>query len=111
MIIMDYAGSLGSPPSSCPGGTPPAQQNCDQNFGALMALMCDVSPMSAVSIGVIQESDGTGTNPFLGKALDAVSTIGFTSVAVWPDNTPFLSTAGLANGDTWYSLLAKYVSQ
>ena len=114
-IIEDYAGGLGPPDplSACPGGTPASMANCDPTnyFGAQLNVMCDVSPTSSVSIGLIQESDGTGTNSFLDKALDAVSTIGFTSVAVWPDNTPFLSTAGVPSGDTWYSLLAAYLAK
>ncbi len=68
VILMDYAGSLGSPLSSCPGGTPPAQQSCNQDFGSLMNLMCDVSPSSAVSIGMIEGSGGSGANPFLNHA-------------------------------------------
>jgi hypothetical protein len=110
-IIEDYYGTYGTPPTSCPGGTPPAQQDCTEDFGTILALMCDVSPASAVNIGVIEESNGTGTNPFLGQALNAVSTIGFTSIAVWPDATPFLSPASVPNGGTWYSLFAGFLAQ
>ena len=109
-IIEDYAGDLGTPLSSCPGGTPPAQQSCDNNFGALMNIMCDVTPTSAISIGLIEGSGGSGANPFLDQALNAVSTLGFSSVAVWPDETPFLNSANIPNGGTWPSLLAGYLA-
>jgi hypothetical protein len=109
-IMEDYAGTYGSPVASCPGGTPPAQQNCNNEFGALMNIMCDVSPTSAVSIGLIEGSGGSGANPFLDRALNAVAAAGFTSVAVWPDETPFLNSANIPNGGTWNSLLAKYLA-
>jgi hypothetical protein len=111
VIIMDYAGSFGSPVSSCPGGTPPSQQNCNNDFGALMNLMCDVSPPSAVSIGLIEGSGGSGTNPFLDQALASINGVGFTGVAAWPDSAPFLSNQNVPNGETWFSLLATYMSQ
>ena len=66
-----------------------------------MNIMCDISPTSAVSIGLIEGSGGSGTNPFLDRALNAVSAVGFTSVAVWPDETPFLNSANIPNGGTW----------
>jgi len=111
VIIMDYSGSLGSPMMSCPGGSPPSQQNCSNDFGALMNLMCDVSPTSAISIGMIEGSGGSGTNPFLDQALNAVQAVGFTGVAAWPDSSPFLSNQNIPNGGTWYSLLAQYMAQ
>jgi hypothetical protein len=112
VIIMDYAGSYGSPITSCPGGTPPPQQNCNNDFGALMNLMCDVSPSSAVSIGLIEGTAGTGANPFLDQALSAVAAVGFTGVAVWPSgNAPFLDPTNIPNGGSWYSLLANFMSR
>jgi hypothetical protein len=108
-IIEDYAGDLGSPLTSCPSGPPPAQNDCSNDFGPLMNMMCDVSPPGSVSIGLIQGSGGSGTNPFLDQALNAVSTIGFTQVAVWPDDNPFLDQTNIPNGGTWYSLLAKFL--
>jgi hypothetical protein len=111
VIIMDYAGSYGSPVSSCPGGTPAAQQNCNNDFGALMNLMCSVSPSSAVSIGLIEGSGGSGTNPFLDQALNSINTVGFTAVAAWPDSAPFLSNQNVPNNQTWFSLLANYMSE
>lgn len=109
-IIEDYAGTYGSPLASCPGGAPPAQQNCANEFGAQMNIMCDVSPPGAVSIGLIEGSGGSGTNPFLDQALAAAAAAGFTSVAVWPDETPFLNPANIPNGGTWPSLLAAYLA-
>jgi hypothetical protein len=76
-----------------------------------MAVMCDVSPSTAVSIGMIEGSGGSGTNPFLKQALDAVGQVGFTGVAAWPDASPFLASTNIPNGGTWYSLLASYLSQ
>jgi hypothetical protein len=110
VIMEDYAGTYGSPVASCPGGTAPAQQNCNNEFGALMNIMCDVSPTSAVSIGLIEGSGGSGANPFLDQALNAVAAAGFTSVAVWPDETPFLNSANIPSGGTWNSLLAEYLA-
>jgi hypothetical protein len=97
--------------TSCPGGTPPSQQNCNNEFGALMNIMCDVSPSSAVSIGLIEGSGGSGANPFLDQALNAIAAAGFTGVAVWPDASPFLSSSNIPGGATWYSLLANYMSK
>jgi hypothetical protein len=110
-IIEDYSGTYGNPLASCPSGAPPASQNCANEFGALMNIMCDISPTSAVSIGLIEGSGGSGTNPFLDRALNAISAVGFTSVAVWPDETPFLNSANIPNGGTWYSLLAAYLAK
>jgi hypothetical protein len=109
-IIMDYSGTYGSPVSSCPGGTPPSQPSCADEFGAQMNLMCDVSPTSAVSIGLIEGQGGSGTNPFLDQALSAIGTAGFTSVAAWPDDNTFLNSANIPNGGTWYSLFAAYLA-
>jgi hypothetical protein len=110
MIMEDYAGSLGSPDSTCPTGTPPATQSCNQDFGSLMNVMCDVSPLASASIGMIQSANGGGTNPFADQALNAAAAAGFTSVAIWPDDTPFLSNQNIPNGGTWYSLLANYLA-
>jgi hypothetical protein len=110
VIMEDYAGSYGSPVATCPGGTPPASQNCANDFGAQMNILCDVSPQSAVSVGLIEGSGGSGANPFLDQALNAIAAAGFTSVAVWPDETPFLNSANIPNGGTWNSLLAGYLA-
>jgi hypothetical protein len=48
-----------------------------------MNHLCSVSPSSAVSIGLIEGSGGSGTNPFLDQALDSINTVGFTAVAAW----------------------------
>ncbi len=74
-------------------------------------MMCDVSPRSAVSIGLIDGNGGSGTNPFLNKALSAVAMAGFTSVAAWPDESNFLNSANIPGGATWYSLLADYLAK
>jgi hypothetical protein len=73
--------------------------------------MCSVSPSSAVSIGLIEGSGGSGTNPFLDQALNAINAVGFTAVAAWPDSAPFLSNQNVPNNQTWFSLLANYMTQ
>lgn len=114
-IIEDYAGGLGppNPLSACPGGTPAAMVNCSPTnyFGAQLNVMCDVSPSSAVNIGLINGQGGSGANPFLPQALDAITTIGFTQVAVWPDENTFLTSTNIPNGGTWYSLLGQWLAQ
>jgi hypothetical protein len=115
-IIEDYAGGLGppNPLNACPGG-PAGAVNCapDPNnyFGTQLNLMCDVSPAGAVGIGLINGQGGTGANPFLPMALDSIATIGFTQVAVWPDESTFLTSTNIPGGATWYSLLAQFLAQ
>lgn len=116
-IIEDYAGGLGppNPLAACPGGTPAATVNCDPDpvnyFGTQLNLMCDVLPASAVNIGLINGQGGSGANPFLPGALGAIATIGFTQVAVWPDESTFLTATNIPGGATWYSLLAQFLAQ
>jgi hypothetical protein len=116
-IIEDYAGGLGppNPLAACPGGTPAATVDCapDPNnyFGSQLNMMCDVSPAAAVNIGLINGKGGTGANPFLPMALDAISALGFTQVAVWPDESTFLTSTNIPGGGTWYSLFAKFLAQ
>ena len=73
--------------------------------------MCDVSPASAVNIGIINGQGGSGANPFLPAALDSIAAIGFTQVAVWPDESTFLTSTNIPGGATWYSLLAQFLAQ
>ncbi len=114
-IIEDYAGGLGppNPLAACPGGAPAPTINCapDNYFGAQLNLMCDVSPASAVNIGIINGQGGSGANPFLPTALDSIGAIGFTQVAVWPDENTFLTSTNIPGGQTWYSLLAQFLAQ
>jgi hypothetical protein len=113
-IIEDYAGGLGppNPLSACPTGTPAATVDCAPNnyFGAQLNLMCDVGPASAVNIGLINGKGGTGANPFLPMALDSIGALGFTQVAVWPDEGTFLTSTNIPGGGTWYSLLAQFLA-
>jgi hypothetical protein len=114
-IIEDYAGGLGPPnPMSACAGPPGGAVDCNPDpsnyFGAQVDLMCDVSPVGAVGIGLINGQGGTGANPFLPMALDSVATIGFTQVAVWPDEGTFLTSTNIPGGGTWYSLLAQFLS-
>jgi hypothetical protein len=115
-IMEDYVADYGTPLSSCPGG--PVQSGC-ASFGDLMNLMCNVTPSSAVSIGLLAEPGGTvnqggaleGTGPILGQALSAVSAAGFRAIAVWPDGSPFLDSTGVPNGQTWMSMLGQWLNQ
>jgi hypothetical protein len=114
-IIEDYAGGEGTAPTTCTGA-PSGMVNCDPDptsyFGAQLGLMCDVSPVSAVGIGLIEGTGGTGANPFLPKALADTAALGFTTVAVWPSSgEPFLDATNIPNGGTWYSNLAQFLAQ
>jgi hypothetical protein len=113
-IIEDYAGGEGTAPTTC-AGAPSGMISCNPDpssyFGAQLGLMCDVSPTSAVSIGLIDGNGGTGANPFLPQALADIAAIGFTQVAVWPDEDPFLVPTNIPNGGTWYSNLAQFLAQ
>ncbi len=113
-IIEDYAGGEGTAPTTCTGA-PSGMIDCAPDptnyFGAQLGLMCDVSPVGAISIGLIDGNGGTGANPFLPKALMDIAAIGFTQVAVWPDEDPFLVPTNIPNGGTWYSNLAQFLAQ
>jgi hypothetical protein len=114
-IIEDYAGGEGTAPTTC-AGAPSGMVNCDPDpssyFGAQLGLMCDVSPASAVGIGLIEGQGGSGANPFLPNALKDIAAIGFTTVAVWPDSSEaFLDPTNIPNGGTWYSNLAQFLAQ
>ena len=115
-IIEDYAGGEGNAPTTC-AGQPTGMINCDapdltNYFGAQLGLMCDVSPVSAVGIGLIEGNGGTGANPFLPQALTDIAALGYTTVAVWPSSgEPFLDATNIPNGGTWYSNLAQFLAQ
>jgi hypothetical protein len=114
-IIENYVTDFGTPVSSC--SSAPAQDNCS-TFGDLMNLMCNVTPPSAVTIGLMAEPGGTtyqggtteGTGPILPQALSAISAAGFTSIAVWPDGSPFLDSTGVPNNQTFVSLLGQWLN-
>jgi len=113
-IIEDYAGGEGTAPTTCTGATS-GNVDCAPDptnyFGVQLGLMCDISSTTVVSIGLIDGSNGTGANPFLPKALADIAAIGFTQVAVWPDEDPFLVPTNIPNGGTWYSNLAQFLAQ
>jgi len=103
-IIMDYTGTFGGPPTSCPAQLP-MQQDCDSSFVAGMSVMCNL-PAGAVSIGMISGQ----TNSYLPQALQAVSMYGFPGVAVWPSYGN-LDSSGIPQGGTWYSEFAQFLAQ
>ncbi|HEY2516117.1 MAG TPA: hypothetical protein VGI39_34835 [Polyangiaceae bacterium] len=105
-IMEDYSGALGTPGNACPAANG-GSFDCDSTFAGALNAMCNLPP-SVVSIGLIS----TGTNPFAGDALNAVSTYGFTSVAVWPDDSTFMNGSNISPaGATWYSLLADFLAK
>ena len=104
-ILEDYSGAFNDTATSCPK-TNPSTQDCDTDFGGGLAVMCNVLPASVASIGLIS----TGTNPFADRALTATLGYGFTSVAVWPDDSQFLNGTNIPNGATWYTLLAGFLA-
>jgi len=103
-IIEDYAGSFDGPTDKCPA-TLPDSQDCG-SFGSQLEAMCNTTN-SSVMIGLISP----GSNSFAPSALDAISSYGFHSVAVWPDDAVFLKSDGIPNGGTWYSVLAKWLNK
>jgi hypothetical protein len=105
-ILEDYSGAFNDTSAACPAKPPsgPGAQDCDGDFGGGLDVMCNLAP-GFVSVGLIS----TGTNPFADRALSAVTSYGFTNVAVWPDDAQFLNGNGIPNGGTWYSLLASYL--
>ncbi|HWE29179.1 MAG TPA: hypothetical protein VHB97_14320 [Polyangia bacterium] len=111
-ILEDYANGLGTPGGGCPSGLQTAVQ-CDNDFASALDVMCDIPPQN-VSIGLISAYSGnSGTNPFAGDALQAVTAYGFRAVAIWPaySNVFLDETAISPSGATWYSLLADYLAQ
>jgi hypothetical protein len=102
-IIEDYSKSFTAPTQNCPAVVPDLQ-DCD-SFNNGLSVMCSTTSNS-VSIGLITPD----TNPFASQALDAVSSYGFQSVALWPDSSAFLNSTGIPNGGTWYSVLATWLA-
>ncbi len=103
-ILEDYAGSFEGPTDKCPDAAPDLQ-NCD-SFGNGLSVMCATAP-SVVSVGLITP----GSNPFAAQALDAISSYGFQSVALWPDDSTFLNSRGIPNNQTWFDVLGAWLAQ
>jgi hypothetical protein len=98
-IIMAYTNTLGPAAEACPApvATPVA---CDNDMEGQLALMC-LLPPSTVAIGLIDP----GTGPIADDAFAAIHRYGFHTVALWPDEDPFLG------GTDWYSRLADHLGR
>lgn len=96
-IIEAYTDKLGAARSECPTpvATPVA---CDNDVTGQLDLMC-LSPRATVAIGLIDP----GSGPVADAVLAQVASYGFQTVAIWPDEDPFLG------GTDWYSRLAAYL--
>jgi hypothetical protein len=104
-IVMDYTGTFGGSPGTCPAQNP-MQQDCDSNFVVCVGVMCNLPP-AKVSIGMIS-GNGQGANSYLPQALQAVSMYGFGAVAVWPSGGN-LSSSGVPQGGSWYTDFAQFL--
>jgi hypothetical protein len=102
-IIEDYAGTFDGSTDKCPSPVP-SEQDCS-TFGNGLSVMCGTTN-SVVMIGLI----APGTNTFADQALGAISSYGFKSVALWPDDSPLLDSRGIPNGGTWYSVLGTWLA-
>ncbi len=102
-ILENYAGTFEGPTDKCPAAVPDLQ-SCD-SFGNGLSVMCATAP-SVVSVGLITP----GSNPFAPQALAAISSYGFQSVALWPDDSTFLNSRGIPNDQTWFDVLGAWLS-
>jgi len=100
VIIMAYTNQVGMASDRCPTpvDTPVA---CENNLVGQLNLMCLLLPRQTVAIGLIDP----GSGPIVDDALTLIGRYGFQTVAIWPDEDPFLG------GTDWYSRLADYLAQ
>ena len=98
LIIEAYTNKIGTVAGGCPADvkTPVA---CDESLVGQLTLMC-LSPRATVAIGLIDP----GSGPIADQALSTIRAYQFTSVALWPDDDPFLG------GADWYTPLADYLA-
>ena len=117
VIIMDYDTALGSPPARCTTSAA-NPQNCGNDFGSDIDLMCAYVPEGKISIG-FDSDPNAGNNPIAGASVSATQTSGISAVAIWPEyNTAgpngtyaFCDTTNIAPaGATWFELLAGFVA-
>jgi len=97
-IIEAYTNQMGPPSTGCPEpvATPVA---CDNNVVGQLNLMC-LLPRARVAIGLIDP----GSGPIVDDVLATIGHYGFQTVAIWPDEDPFLG------GTDWYPRLADYLA-
>ena len=112
IIMMAYYGSLGTPTASCTS-TINNPQNCGNDFGTDLNLMCAFVPEDKISIGF--ESDPSGNNPIAGSCVSATQASGIPAVAIWPasgsGSYTFCDTTSISpSGTTWFELLAGFVA-
>jgi len=135
VIIEDYTADFQTagwtPPTSCQSPllneygsavlSTASPVGCDYSLTGMMIMMCppNLGPtqtpdFSKAVIGIMPSVNGT--NPIAGQAMQALTSYGFTKVAVWPqydDNAhQFMSTEGMVPaGDDWYTLLQTWLTQ
>jgi hypothetical protein len=98
VIIEAYTNKLGAASGGCPA-TVTAPVSCDETLVGQLTLMC-LSPRPTVAIGLIDPGSGVIAD----DALATIRTFGFQTVALWPDEDPFLG------GADWYTPLADYLA-
>jgi hypothetical protein len=98
-IIEAYTNKVGAASSGCPAhvSTPVA---CDESLVGQLDLMC-LPARSSVAIGLIDP----GSGPIVDDALATIGSYGYQTVAIWPDEDPFLG------GTDWYTKLADYLEK
>jgi hypothetical protein len=116
LIVMDYQTTLGTPPTACTMSAP-NPQNCGNDFGSDVDLMCAYVPESKISIG-FDSDPNAGNNDIAGACVSATQVSGIQAVAIWPEyNTAgpnggyaFCDTTNISPaGATWFQLLAGFL--
>jgi hypothetical protein len=112
ILIEDYIDTFGKATTSCQNvtlsdKTPPA---CDYTLTGMLNMMCAPNlPLDKAVIAI--DADPGSTNPIAGSAMSAITSYGFTRVAVWPQD-PFMNTSGIQPaGSSWYTLLATFLAK
>jgi hypothetical protein len=117
LIVMDYQTTLGTPPAACTTSVP-NPQNCGNDFGSDMDLMCAYVPESKVSIG-FDSDPSAGNNDIAGACVSATQVSGIQAVAIWPEYNTAGPNGGYAfcdatnispAGATWFQLLAGFLA-
>ena len=132
IIVEDYPTEWQTRPSQNPGWTAPSScvqplQNCygsasvldhshpsgcENSFTAYLTLMCSPNWPDASKIVIGLDASSGGTNPIAGEAFQYINSYGYTKVAVWPDEWPFMSTKSIVpSSANWYSLLKGFLQQ
>jgi hypothetical protein len=117
VIVMDYMTTLGTPPAACTASVS-NPQNCGNDFGSDMNLMCAYVPEAKINIG-FDSDPSAGNNGIAGACVSATQVSGISAVSIWPEyNTAgangsyaFCDTTNISPaGATWFGLLAGFVA-